>query len=176
MISGVMSDNHREKGLQYVSWPDHHPGCDHPSHHITGENMLISQIYADTSDWPGPPCCKSYERGDRQRDWERSILTKGGGMVSRMKVVMVVMFSRPLSLPLLSSAHALIHCPYISTCQEQKEERGENIPITPEIMSGDLITPPTTTTHRPAGDLGCLVSLLVSGSDQLESIPLRLLR
>ena len=53
MISGVMSDNNREKGLQYVSWADHHPGCDHPSHHITGENMLISEIYADTWDRPG---------------------------------------------------------------------------------------------------------------------------
>ena len=56
MIRGVMSDNNREKGLQYVSWADHHPGCDHHSHHITGENMLISEIYADTWDWPGPPC------------------------------------------------------------------------------------------------------------------------
>ena len=64
-----------------------------------------------------------------------------------------------LSLPLLSSAHTSIHCPYISTCQEQKEESGENIPITPESMSGDLITPPTTTTHHSAGDLGCLVFL-----------------
>ena len=70
MIRGVMSDNDREKGLQYVSWADHHPGCDHHSHHITGENMLISEIYADTWDWPGPPCCclELEELRERRRD------------------------------------------------------------------------------------------------------------
>ena len=52
-----------------------HPGCDHPSHHITGENMLISEIYADTWDWPGEQDSKSYERE------QRSILAESGVLV-----------------------------------------------------------------------------------------------
>ena len=53
-------------------WADHgnHPGCDHPSHHITGENMLISEIYADTWDWPGGP---RVTRENREVSWLRVV-------------------------------------------------------------------------------------------------------
>ena len=97
-------------------------------HHITGENMLISEIYADTSD--RSVLASAGRRRRRRKSYERSGWRL---MVMMMMIrVMCVMLARPLHfLPTLS-----IHLHLSQT--EGRESR--NITITPRAHSGFLAT------------------------------------